>query len=114
MADKENIGWYSWFPGMGEETVPNTFKLVQYSVAMHRGLKEKKLETIETVVSLYLGEVICSGHFMEDDLIYNAILPKIYENEKLGVPLELLSEYSHDFDFLIILWRTAIGDTSCM
>jgi len=108
---KENARWYSWYPGM-EEQDNKEFKLIQYDISMHTGLKDKHLSTTETVISLYLGEVICSGHFFEDDMVYLAILQRIKENELLGVPLNILSDYSADFDFLIIL-RRKIGDYEC-
>ena len=102
---KETEKWYSWYPGMEDKknTMPH---IIQYDVTLVRDVLEDSHETVKTTITLSFGEVMCSGHFIEEDnSLYDAILEVIYSNEERTPPKLKLSDYNSDFDLLVILER---------
>ena len=103
--------WFEWYPGMKEIRPDNT--LVQYKVTLYANIRAKKeQEIVSTLITLHLGEIICTGHFVDDDdVLFTIIAEKIYLNEQSSLPAITMSEYRHDYDLLILLERTFLECT---
>ena len=63
---------------------------------------------INTIMTWYMGKIICTGLFPEESTMVDVITDMISGNEKQDIKADTIREYSPDFDIMISMERKVL------